>query len=182
MSPNVNSTQDNAKSTVALSKSLESTRAHLQGLLRGKEAENNRLTVQIKVLCPCNILLLLLKDVDHFFFNHKSRRCPYFLTAVMFAFTLPTGPEPGAGYQPAEGRDGASARAAGETEAAGQRGQGVSERSDASPQTASCAQRGCCGPAERAAAGHGRAVTRSGAGCRSIWAERHTGGRREWSV
>uniref|UniRef100_A0AAQ5ZB06 Outer dense fiber protein 2 n=1 Tax=Amphiprion ocellaris TaxID=80972 RepID=A0AAQ5ZB06_AMPOC len=39
-----------AKSTADLSKSLESTRAHLQGQLRSKEAENNRLTVQIKNL------------------------------------------------------------------------------------------------------------------------------------
>ncbi|XP_051268240.1 outer dense fiber protein 2 isoform X1 [Dicentrarchus labrax] len=42
--------KDNAKSTADLSKSLESTRAHLQGQLRSKEAENNRLTVQIKNL------------------------------------------------------------------------------------------------------------------------------------
>ncbi|XP_040013918.1 outer dense fiber protein 2 isoform X2 [Xiphias gladius] len=42
--------KDNAKSTANLSKSLESTRAHLQGQLRSKEAENNRLTVQIKNL------------------------------------------------------------------------------------------------------------------------------------
>uniref|UniRef100_A0A672YEQ8 Outer dense fiber protein 2 n=1 Tax=Sphaeramia orbicularis TaxID=375764 RepID=A0A672YEQ8_9TELE len=41
---------ENAKSTCDLSKSLESTRAHLQGQLRSKEAENNRLTVQIKNL------------------------------------------------------------------------------------------------------------------------------------
>uniref|UniRef100_A0A3Q0R1H9 Outer dense fiber protein 2 n=1 Tax=Amphilophus citrinellus TaxID=61819 RepID=A0A3Q0R1H9_AMPCI len=42
--------KDNAKSTADFSKSLESTRAHLQGQLRSKEAENNRLTVQIKNL------------------------------------------------------------------------------------------------------------------------------------
>lgn len=54
--PDVNSPQDNAKSTTALSKSLESTRAHLQGQLRSKEAENNRLTVQIKV---CGIVTFL---------------------------------------------------------------------------------------------------------------------------
>ncbi|XP_018557453.1 LOW QUALITY PROTEIN: outer dense fiber protein 2 [Lates calcarifer] len=42
--------KDNAKSTADLSKNLESTRAHLQGQLRGKEAENNRLSVQIKNL------------------------------------------------------------------------------------------------------------------------------------
>ncbi|XP_034565746.1 outer dense fiber protein 2 [Notolabrus celidotus] len=42
--------KDNSKSTVKLSKSLETTRAHLQGQLRGKEAENNRLNVQIKNL------------------------------------------------------------------------------------------------------------------------------------
>ncbi|KAM8744482.1 outer dense fiber protein 2 [Acanthopagrus schlegelii] len=42
--------KDNAKSSADLTKSLESTRAHLQGQLRSKEAENNRLTVQIKNL------------------------------------------------------------------------------------------------------------------------------------
>lgn len=42
--------KDNAKNTAELSKNLESTRAHLQGQLRSKEAENNRLTVQIKNL------------------------------------------------------------------------------------------------------------------------------------
>ncbi|XP_074547169.1 outer dense fiber protein 2 [Halichoeres trimaculatus] len=42
--------KDNAKSTTELSKSLETTRAHLQGQLRSKEAENNRLTVQIRNL------------------------------------------------------------------------------------------------------------------------------------
>lgn len=72
--PNVNSigTQDNSKSTADLSKSLESTRAHLQGQLRSKEAENNRLTVQIKVCqghdlsvlahaIMCNYLLFVLQ-------------------------------------------------------------------------------------------------------------------------
>ncbi|XP_047425692.1 outer dense fiber protein 2 [Mugil cephalus] len=44
----LDSEKKNAKSTADLSKSLESTRAHLQGQLRSKEAENNRLTVQIK--------------------------------------------------------------------------------------------------------------------------------------
>uniref|UniRef100_A0A3B3ZHL3 Outer dense fiber protein 2 n=1 Tax=Periophthalmus magnuspinnatus TaxID=409849 RepID=A0A3B3ZHL3_9GOBI len=38
----------NAKSVSDFSKSLESTRTHLQGQLRSREAENNRLTVQIK--------------------------------------------------------------------------------------------------------------------------------------
>ncbi|XP_032395289.1 outer dense fiber protein 2 isoform X1 [Etheostoma spectabile] len=46
----IDSEKDNAKSTADLSKSLESTRAHLQRQLRIKEAENNRLTVQIKNL------------------------------------------------------------------------------------------------------------------------------------
>ncbi|KAK5852444.1 hypothetical protein PBY51_023913 [Eleginops maclovinus] len=46
----LDSEKDNAKSSSDLSKSLESTRAHLQGQLRTKEAENNRLTVQIKNL------------------------------------------------------------------------------------------------------------------------------------
>lgn len=51
--------KNNAKSTTELSKSLETTRAHLQGQLRSKEAENNRLTVQIKV-CYCETTRLLL--------------------------------------------------------------------------------------------------------------------------
>ncbi|KAF4077516.1 hypothetical protein AMELA_G00209030 [Ameiurus melas] len=42
--------KDHVKTTSELSKSLESTRAHLQGQLRNKEAENNRLSVQIKNL------------------------------------------------------------------------------------------------------------------------------------
>uniref|UniRef100_A0A3Q2GE98 Outer dense fiber protein 2 n=1 Tax=Cyprinodon variegatus TaxID=28743 RepID=A0A3Q2GE98_CYPVA len=42
--------QVNAKSSADLSRTLESTRAHLQGQLRSKEAENNRLSVQIKNL------------------------------------------------------------------------------------------------------------------------------------
>uniref|UniRef100_A0A3Q3JZE5 Outer dense fiber protein 2 n=1 Tax=Monopterus albus TaxID=43700 RepID=A0A3Q3JZE5_MONAL len=42
--------QNNTKSTADLSKNLESTRAHLQGQLRNREADNNRLTVQIKNL------------------------------------------------------------------------------------------------------------------------------------
>ncbi|XP_020495707.2 outer dense fiber protein 2 isoform X3 [Labrus bergylta] len=46
----LDSEKENAKSTSELSKSLESTRAHLQGQLRSKEAENNRLSVQIKNL------------------------------------------------------------------------------------------------------------------------------------
>lgn len=32
-----------------MTKSVEATRAHLQGQLRSKEAENNRLTVQLRV-------------------------------------------------------------------------------------------------------------------------------------
>ncbi|XP_068190764.1 outer dense fiber protein 2 [Antennarius striatus] len=42
--------KDNSRSTAGLSKSLTSTRARLQGQLRCREAENNRLTVQIKNL------------------------------------------------------------------------------------------------------------------------------------
>ncbi|XP_066568786.1 outer dense fiber protein 2 isoform X2 [Amia ocellicauda] len=42
--------KDNARSTGELSKALESTRAHLQGQLRSKESENNRLSVQIRNL------------------------------------------------------------------------------------------------------------------------------------
>ncbi|XP_041753529.1 outer dense fiber protein 2 isoform X4 [Coregonus clupeaformis] len=42
--------KENAKTTGELSKVLESTRAHLQSQLRSKEADNNRLVVQIKNL------------------------------------------------------------------------------------------------------------------------------------
>uniref|UniRef100_A0A3B4HBU4 Outer dense fiber protein 2 n=1 Tax=Pundamilia nyererei TaxID=303518 RepID=A0A3B4HBU4_9CICH len=42
--------KNNTRSTAVFSKSLESTRAHLQGQLRSKDAENSRLTVQIKNL------------------------------------------------------------------------------------------------------------------------------------
>ncbi|XP_033837814.1 outer dense fiber protein 2-like isoform X2 [Periophthalmus magnuspinnatus] len=42
--------QDYTKSAVHLTKSVEATRAHLQGQLRSKEAENNRLTVQLRTL------------------------------------------------------------------------------------------------------------------------------------
>ncbi|XP_064164289.1 outer dense fiber protein 2 [Anguilla rostrata] len=42
--------KENARTTAELSKALESTRAHLQGQLRSKEAENNRLAVQIRKL------------------------------------------------------------------------------------------------------------------------------------
>ncbi|CAI5640871.1 unnamed protein product [Oreochromis niloticus] len=42
--------QENIKSAVHMTKSAEATRAHLQGQLRNKEAENNRLTVQLRAL------------------------------------------------------------------------------------------------------------------------------------
>nr|XP_015222741.1 PREDICTED: outer dense fiber protein 2 isoform X2 [Lepisosteus oculatus]XP_015222742.1 PREDICTED: outer dense fiber protein 2 isoform X2 [Lepisosteus oculatus]XP_015222743.1 PREDICTED: outer dense fiber protein 2 isoform X2 [Lepisosteus oculatus] len=42
--------KENARTTGELSKALESTRAHLQGQLRSREAENNRLGVQIRTL------------------------------------------------------------------------------------------------------------------------------------
>ncbi|XP_073346608.1 outer dense fiber protein 2-like [Pagrus major] len=42
--------QENMKSAVHMTKSVEATRAHLQGQLRHKEAENNRLTVQMRTL------------------------------------------------------------------------------------------------------------------------------------
>ncbi|XP_047224916.1 outer dense fiber protein 2-like isoform X2 [Girardinichthys multiradiatus] len=42
--------QENIKSMVHTSKSAEATRARLQGQLRNKEAENNRLTVQLRTL------------------------------------------------------------------------------------------------------------------------------------
>lgn len=57
--------------------------------------------------------------------------------ATIFGFVLPVGPEPGASCQPAEGEDAASERAVGEAEAAGQCGQGGSETSNASSETAS---------------------------------------------
>ncbi|XP_033960563.1 outer dense fiber protein 2-like isoform X2 [Pseudochaenichthys georgianus] len=42
--------QENIKSAVQVNKSVEATRAHLQGQLRNKEAENNRLTVQLRTV------------------------------------------------------------------------------------------------------------------------------------
>ncbi|XP_037643963.1 outer dense fiber protein 2-like isoform X1 [Sebastes umbrosus] len=42
--------QENIKSTVHVTKSVEAARAHLQGQLRNKEAENNRLTVQLRTV------------------------------------------------------------------------------------------------------------------------------------
>ena len=51
--------QVNAKNSSELFKSLESARAHLQGQLRSKEGENNRLTVEIKV-CIVNYTLKIL--------------------------------------------------------------------------------------------------------------------------
>ncbi|XP_069025123.1 outer dense fiber protein 2 isoform X1 [Embiotoca jacksoni] len=42
--------KDNARRSSDLSRTLDSTRAHLQGHLRSREADNNRLTVQIKTL------------------------------------------------------------------------------------------------------------------------------------
>ncbi len=66
--------QDNAKNTAELSKSLESTRAHLQGQLRSKEAENNRLTVQTKV-CRGHRLSVQVQ---------KTIICDYLLTVVVF--------------------------------------------------------------------------------------------------
>ncbi|XP_039457882.1 outer dense fiber protein 2-like isoform X1 [Oreochromis aureus] len=42
--------QENIKSAVHMTKSAEATRAHLQGQLCNKEAENNRLTVQLRAL------------------------------------------------------------------------------------------------------------------------------------
>ncbi|XP_038573674.1 protein BCAP-like isoform X3 [Micropterus salmoides] len=42
--------QENIKSAVHMTKSVEATRAHLQAQLLNKEAENNRLTVQLRTL------------------------------------------------------------------------------------------------------------------------------------
>uniref|UniRef100_A0A3Q0STK5 Uncharacterized protein n=1 Tax=Amphilophus citrinellus TaxID=61819 RepID=A0A3Q0STK5_AMPCI len=41
-----------SKSAVHVTKSVEATRAHLQGQLHNKEAENNRLAVQLRVHTP----------------------------------------------------------------------------------------------------------------------------------
>ncbi|OCT55345.1 hypothetical protein XELAEV_18002780mg [Xenopus laevis] len=41
--------KDLSKTASEVSKSIESTKAHLQGQLRTREAENNRLSVQIRV-------------------------------------------------------------------------------------------------------------------------------------
>ncbi|XP_031721288.1 outer dense fiber protein 2-like isoform X2 [Anarrhichthys ocellatus] len=42
--------QENIKSALHTTKTVEATRAHLQGQLRNKEAENNRLTVQLRAV------------------------------------------------------------------------------------------------------------------------------------
>ncbi|XP_029970759.1 outer dense fiber protein 2-like [Salarias fasciatus] len=42
--------QENIKSAVHITKSVEATRAHLQGQLRNKEAQNNRLSIQLRTL------------------------------------------------------------------------------------------------------------------------------------
>ncbi|KAK2822565.1 hypothetical protein Q5P01_022630 [Channa striata] len=42
--------QESIKTAVHITKSVEATRAHLQGKLRSKEAENSRLTVQLRTL------------------------------------------------------------------------------------------------------------------------------------
>uniref|UniRef100_A0A8D3B549 Outer dense fiber protein 2-like n=1 Tax=Scophthalmus maximus TaxID=52904 RepID=A0A8D3B549_SCOMX len=42
--------QENMKTAVHMTKSVEATRAHLQGQLRNREAENNRLTAQLRML------------------------------------------------------------------------------------------------------------------------------------
>lgn len=44
--------QEKTRSAVNLNKSVELTRAHLQAQLRNKEADNDRLTVQLRVLYP----------------------------------------------------------------------------------------------------------------------------------
>uniref|UniRef100_A0A8C7H3M6 Uncharacterized protein n=1 Tax=Oncorhynchus kisutch TaxID=8019 RepID=A0A8C7H3M6_ONCKI len=41
--------QENTENAVHATKSVETTRAHLQGQLHSKEADNNRLTVQLRV-------------------------------------------------------------------------------------------------------------------------------------
>ncbi|XP_077580124.1 uncharacterized protein LOC144201398 [Stigmatopora nigra] len=45
--------QENIKSALNIAKSAEGTRARIQGQLRNKEAENNRLTVQVRTLERC---------------------------------------------------------------------------------------------------------------------------------
>lgn len=110
-----------------MTKSLESTRAHLQGQLRSKEAENNRLTVQIKVCFGHNLSDILLQKWE----------VQVMIPAVILGCVPPIGSEPGASSQPTESRGGASDRAAGEAEAAGQRRQRGSETSHTSPETAS---------------------------------------------
>ena len=54
--------QENTESVVQQSRSVESTRAHLQNQLRSKEADNNRLTVQFRVYCS---LLTYSTPIDH---------------------------------------------------------------------------------------------------------------------
>lgn len=169
--------QDNAQSTADLSKSLESTRAHLQGQLRSKEAENNRLTVQIKVCHGLSSTRHHLSTVvvGVVYYDYAHIRLTVFSLAVVWYtthgkaqtvipalpyvfFVLSIGSEPGASSQSAESGDGASDRTAGEAEAAGRCRPRGPETSHASPETASWAQRGHCRPAECPAAGHGKAV------------------------
>lgn len=44
--------QENVKSALNLTKSVEATRAHLQAEVRNKETENNHLTAQLQVQKP----------------------------------------------------------------------------------------------------------------------------------
>eukprot|EP00061_Rhincodon_typus_P017151 g45718.t1 len=54
--------KDNARAAAEFSKSLETTRAHLQGQLRSKEADNNRMLVQIRVMFVLNCGKLKFKS------------------------------------------------------------------------------------------------------------------------
>ena len=82
--------QDTAKTSGELTRALESTRAHLQGQLRSKEAENNRLAVQIKVsygLIPYDFPLVRV-DVSPFSqYRQCGFLCLYLRRAVNKLFT-----------------------------------------------------------------------------------------------
>lgn len=85
--------QENAKTTSELSKVLESTRAHLQGQLRSKESENNRLGVQIKVKDECVYVMVLIwkqRVRSNVSIHLKKTSIKHWTT--LFSFTIPLSP------------------------------------------------------------------------------------------
>lgn len=58
-----------------MTKSVEASRAHLQGQLRSKEAENNRLTVQLRVHTWALYELMFLQRAFKQFCNIRNISC-----------------------------------------------------------------------------------------------------------